>query len=93
MSNPNHNHSESPPGNATTNKVCSRCDAALSGDVYECPECGLTPPNSPIPGLIMVVVGGLLSLTIIGAVIGIPIMLTGIAHIAASGSNSIATDP
>lgn len=60
---------------------CAECDAAIDADLAECPECGYNPSsNARDWGVIGILFGAGLTLTGVGAIIGIPVIFFGIGY-------------
>jgi len=78
-----------PTDTTTPTPVCAQCDAELPDEPETCPECGFH--ASATTGVLLVLFGGLLSLTVIGAIIGIPMMVAGLAQIEIDKKGTIAT--
>lgn len=58
--------------------ICARCEASHTGSPKKCTECGYHPEKQlKLINGAAVVVGLLVSLTFIGAIIGIPVMIVG----------------
>jgi len=57
---------------------CGKCTSEISAEATKCPECGYEPKSeNSIGRSILMVIGFLLSATLIGAVIGIPLIYLG----------------
>lgn len=54
---------------------CMACTTKLDGHHTTCPECGATPPDSTVGYWLAIAFGAFISLTIIGALLGIPLAL------------------
>lgn len=64
--------------------ACDNCDAPIAEDISECPECGNRPVAAAKKSAYILIVGGIAaSLTGIGAVIGVPMILVGIVVLVA----------
>ena len=59
--------------------ACDECDATIADGIVECPECGNNPAAAAKKSAyILIVVGIAISLTGVGAIIGVPAILIGI---------------
>ena len=59
--------------------ACDECDATIADGIAECPECGNNPAAAAKKSAyILIVVGIAISLTGVGAIIGVPAILIGI---------------
>lgn len=59
---------------------CERCDEQIPTTAQKCPKCGNHPAKSAKwSGVAIMVAGVILSLTVVGAVIGIPLFIVGLA--------------
>jgi len=68
---------EAPTGDADT-APCRACGTNISTVVVRCPQCGYEPKNRHATGrLLFVLFGALLTLTVVGAIVGIPMVLFG----------------
>lgn len=82
--------SDDPPDEAP----CARCGEVIDYDVTECPECGNRPISKAKWSCIGLMVGGfLISLTGIGAVIGIPMFLLGLVGRVGMGLDRVDYSP
>lgn len=64
-------------------KTCDACGDTLDDNVAECPECGNNPAAAAKKSAYILIVAGILvSFTGVGAVLGIPAILVGIAVLA-----------
>lgn len=80
-------------GTGDVSLQCARCDEPVDQHQPECPYCGFTLPSFA-KTTAMFLVGLALTFTIIGAIIGIPLMISATVALAAKGGdhpNSIAT--
>lgn len=69
---------------------CAQCEKEVSDTTTRCPECGYTPYSKMVfVGISMVVVGILISLTVIGAVFGIPLAVVGLYRIYESSNVTV----
>lgn len=78
----------------TTAPTCAYCDEPLPDEPYTCTNCGRSPPSTAVGilgGGTLIILGVALSLTVIGAVVGIPMLVLGITLLAASGSDTVAS--
>ena len=63
--------------------TCNECGELISLDVSKCPECDHSPKNTRVAlGIGLGAIGGVLTITLIGAIIGIPLVLIGLLLIA-----------
>ena len=54
---------------------CRRCQTAIPVDARRCPQCGYEPASEGSAGrTVLLVLGALLTLSVVGAVLGIPLM-------------------
>lgn len=65
---------------------CKECRADIEVNAQACPECGYNPGRrGKLSGIGLMIVGLLLSLTIIGAIVGIPLLIVGALSVFGSG--------
>lgn len=65
--------------------ACRKCGEQIGADVLECPECEHSPYQAVMGlGLSMMTIGGVLTIFLITAIVGIPMVIIGVA-IAAGG--------
>jgi hypothetical protein len=58
--------------------ACQKCKSEISTEADRCPECGYEPAaKGGTTRWWMMFLGGLLTMTVIGAIIGIPMILVG----------------
>jgi hypothetical protein len=58
--------------------VCKECREGIEPDASACPHCGFRPVGGRnIIGVVCIILGGLLTLTLVGAIVGLPMMLLG----------------
>lgn len=58
------------------NTTCQKCHTGIPADAIGCPQCGYEPSaQGKTLRSILYIVGGLLTISVIGAVIGIPMVL------------------
>jgi len=59
-------------------KPCLKCQTEISALAEKCPQCGYEPSDKgELAGQVMIVFGVIACLTFVGAIIGIPLILTG----------------
>lgn len=64
----------------TENGRCARCGGLISKDAVKCPDCGNHPAKTgKWAGTAMMAAGFLLSVTVVLAVVGIPLFVVGLA--------------
>lgn len=56
--------------------MCRRCRSEIAAAATRCPECGYEPAGEGSAGrTLLLVVGALLTVTVVGAIVGVPMML------------------
>lgn len=64
--------------------ACDECGVTIDADLVECPECGNNPAAAAKKSAYILIAGGIaVSLTGVGAVLGVPAILIGILVLAA----------
>lgn len=73
--------------------VCEECRAEISADASTCPHCGHDGrTSSGIVAVCAVLFGGVLTMTIIGAVVGVPMILWGMRGLKQQGEQTPAVE-
>jgi len=72
---------------------CAQCEKEVDDGTTKCPHCEYTPYSKMVfSGISAVVVGALLSLTVIGAVIGIPMVVVGLYRMYESSNVTVESE-
>lgn len=62
----------------TDRAPCGRCAEPISVDAKECPHCEYK--GYPVGAVILIIIGMVASATIVGAIIGIPLLIAGVIY-------------
>ena len=79
----------------TDKAPCKKCQSEISAEAIACPECGYEPRNQGFYSrTVMAIVGIILSLTVIGAVVGVPLIIISVyAHWKNQSKRPTETEP
>jgi len=73
---------------------CLKCRSEISTEAERCPECGYDPSAQDNRGRWLIPIGALLTMTVVGAIIGIPMILLGwLGKRAAAGQKPTTAEP
>lgn len=76
-----------------TDYVCEQCRESIDEAVTTCPYCGHEGAQiSGIVGVVLLLLGGLLTMTVIGAIVGLPMMYFGYRAVKRGGQASPAVE-
>jgi hypothetical protein len=72
---------------------CGQCEAEVDDGTTRCPHCEYTPHSKMVfSGISMVAAGVLISLTVVGAVIGLPLVVVGLIRVYGSSNVTVDTE-
>lgn len=73
-------YSRPDPGDVPDEAPCDRCETPIDPQSSHCPECGNYPfKSAKWTGVILMLVGLVLSITVVGAIVGVPLFVVGLA--------------
>ena len=72
---------------------CAQCEQKVDDGTTKCPHCEYTPHSKMVfNGIAMIVVGTLLTLTVLGAVFGIPLVVIGLYRMYESSNVTVESE-
>lgn len=78
----------------TDTAPCDDCGESIDPSLLTCPHCGNEPQKAAKQSAyILIVIGAVLSVTVVGALVGVPMMLAGIAVLLAVHSGAANYSP